>query len=136
MKKLNSWIVACLSIALAACSTVSSQEPVDLLKNKVNNSPNQPPLIKPLCPAPTKKKNPLNVSLYNPGIKPVQNYKVLGQESISKFNQSGIKRQKANIHDLMRTIAAAMGGDAVINLKYDKKIVSGTVIKYENQEMA
>jgi hypothetical protein len=133
MKNVYLGLFISLSLILSACSSINSQEPVDLSGKSTLNSPL---LIKPKCPPPPKKKNPMNVSLYTPGIKPQKNYLVLGNETISKFNQNGIKRQKANIHDLLRNIAASMGGDAVINLRYDQKMVSGTVIKYKNKGLA
>lgn len=76
-------------------------------------------------------KNPMTVSFYPTGKDPKHPYVVLGKETISKYNVVGIKRQEASIHDAMRNLAAAMGGDAVINIQLDGKTVTGTVIAYE-----
>jgi hypothetical protein len=77
-----------------------------------------------------KKKNPLRVSFYTKAY-PKTPYTVVGEESISKFNQGGIKRQEAHLHDAMRELAAAMGGDAVIDIKSDGKSISGTVVAFQ-----
>lgn len=79
-------------------------------------------------------KDPLTVTMYNDSQKPSNRYKILGTETISKFNYNGIKRQIASIHDAMRNLAAKMGGDAVINIAHDDKTVTGTVISYENNK--
>ena len=34
----------------------------------------------------------------------------------------------------MRELAAAMGGDAIINIKHDSKSISGTVVAYQQAE--
>lgn len=135
MKKLPLLVIASLSLILSACSSISEQQPVDALTGKPDNLK---PYPIPHCPAP-KKKNPINVSIYTKEIHLTHPYKVIGLETVSKYNVVGIKRQEGNIKDTMRTIAAAMGGDAIINLKYEKHVVRGTVITYKDktdQEMA
>jgi hypothetical protein len=134
MKMIQFLIVVVLSSVLAACSNVSQQQPVDVL---TGTSSNLKPYPVPHCPPP-KKKDPLNVSFYTKG-KPNQHYQVVGLETVSKYNNSGIKRQEAIIKDTMRNLAAAMGGDAIINLQYEKHLVKGTVVKFDNtseQKMA
>ncbi len=61
-------------------------------------------------------------------------YKIIGQTSIPEYNPGGIKRQAACLYDTLRTLAASMGGDAIINIVYDNKKVTGTVIAYEPSE--
>jgi hypothetical protein len=80
-----------------------------------------------------KEKNPLTVAMYTHRQKPSDPYKILGTETISKFNYNGIKRQIAIIHDAMRNLAAKMGGDAIINIAHDDKTVTGTVITYQDK---
>ncbi|SRR5579883_1577978 len=93
---------------------------------------------KPMVAAPIKspdcfcKKNPLKVSFYTTG-HPSMPYKVIGVEHISEYNMGGNKRQEANIQDGMRELAAAMGGDAVINIKKDSKIITGTVVAFQKE---
>jgi len=82
---------------------------------------------------PTAHKNPMNVSFYPKGANPEAPYTVIGDATISKYNKVGIKRQEANIHDAMRSTAASMGGDAIINVKRNDKTVSGTVIAYQSK---
>lgn len=76
------------------------------------------------------KKNPLTVSFYTKG-QPKMPFEVIGEESISKFNMGGHKRQEAYIRDGMRELAAAMGGDAIIDIKHDSKTITGTVVAFK-----
>jgi hypothetical protein len=79
-------------------------------------------------------KSPMKVAFYTKS-KPNLPYNVIGNESISKFNAGGNKRQEANIRDGMRELAAAMGGDAIINIKHNDNSISGTIVAYqENKE--
>lgn len=83
-------------------------------------------------PPTSLKKNPIAVAFYDN--KPTTPYKVIGTETVSKYNGVGIKRQEASIHDAMRNLAAAMGGDAIIDVMHDDKTVTGTVIGFENNK--
>lgn len=90
-----------------------------------------PPIPKKQIATP-KKKNPITVTFYRKGQKPEMPYRILGTETVSKFNTVGIKRQEASIRDVMRNLAASMGGDAVINIQRDDKSVFGTIIAYQD----
>lgn len=105
-----------LSLSLMSCAT-----------------PIQPQNTRPAgCPA-HLVKNPTRVAFFNKeSIK--HPYNVLGKESISKYNLGGNKRQEAHIRDAMRELAAAMGGDAVIDIKHDEKSITGTVIAFQKEK--
>lgn len=75
-------------------------------------------------------KNPLTISLHKKSHQTNKAYTVVGQETVSKYNKGGIKRQEAHLRDTMREIAAAMGGDAVIDIKHDGKTITGTVVAF------
>lgn len=79
------------------------------------------------------KKDPIAVSVYPAGKKLGTPYKVLGEATVSKYNASGIKRQDAVIHDAMRTMAASMGGDAIIDIKRTGKAVIGKIIAWQSK---
>ncbi len=106
-----------LSFNLIGCATNTNKE-----KKTTHLSKNTP------------TKNPLAVALYSGQKKPEKPYVVLGKGSVSKYNQVGIKRQEANIRDVMRHMAAKLGGDAVINISHDANTVTGTVIAFKSQE--
>lgn len=134
MKEFRFIGIACLTILLSACSTIKAEHPVDITKTEkpaATTCQKAKAKVKATCP---KNKNPINVSLYTKGEKPKNSYKILGIEAVSKYNRVGIKKQEACIHDSLRSLAAKMGGDAVINIKYDKKIVEGTVITYQKNK--
>lgn len=84
----------------------------------------------PAMPATRIKKNPIAVSFYPKGKNPGMPYTVIGEAAVSKYNASGIKRQDAVIHDAMRTLAASMGGDAVIDVKHTNQSVVGQVVAW------
>lgn len=82
----------------------------------------------------TIQKNPLTVALFKGKEKPKKPYVILGKETISKYNKVGIKRQEANILDVMRHMAASAGGDAIINISHDAKTVTGTIIAFKTTQ--
>lgn len=80
-----------------------------------------------------KKKDPMEVSFY-PNEKTLNApYTVIGEAVVSKYNTRGIKRQDATIHDAMRTVAASMGGDAIIDIQGTRETVVGKVIAYHSK---
>jgi hypothetical protein len=76
-------------------------------------------------------KNPINVAFYNKGKAPTHPYQVIAKESVSQYNMGGIKRQEAIIHDVLRQLAASVGGDAVINITKDNGKICGEVVKFK-----
>ncbi len=107
---------------LSACSTLDNSSSI-FKKQKKQPMVSQTAL---------NQKDPLNVAVFN-NTQPTTPYTVLGKAIISEYNPRGIKRQEACVHDAMRNLAATMGGDAVINLNKNDKIITGTVIAFENE---
>jgi hypothetical protein len=76
----------------------------------------------------TFSEDPATISLYTPDKIPPASYHVVGEAIVSRYNPVGIMRQKAIIHDHLRSLAASMGGNAIINIRKNRKYVMGTVI--------
>jgi hypothetical protein len=125
MKTLYRLIVLYTGAVLTGCAMNTDQPTIDTTHKTHVSSAN--------IPHKAKLKNPLSISFYQKGSAIKRPYKIIGTESVSKFNMVGIKRQEAIIQDNMRKIAAAMGGDAVIDIKRHKKMVTGTIVSYENK---
>lgn len=126
MRILYLLIAVYTGLFLSACSIIASSH--DQTANRQNATPAT------AKQAAIKLKNPLTVAVYTKKQPLPVPYTILGKATISKYNLGGIKRQEAYIHDAMRTLAASMGGDAVINLNKDNKTVTGTVIAYQPEK--
>lgn len=87
---------------------------------------------KPTQQAAAQTKDPFAVAVYSKD--PPLPYTVVGTAVVSEYNHSGIKRQEACIRDAMRNKAAKMGGDAVIHLDKDGKMVRGTVVAFQSEK--
>lgn len=123
-------VVFYVSFILSGCSSISappSNHPVEQSTAKT-----APPTT---SKHQTKKKDPMTVSFYRKGENPNAPYVVIGEAKVSKYNRGGIKRQDAMIHDAMRTVAASMGGDAIIDIKRTPQSVVGKVIVYQSKIM-
>lgn len=119
-------LVVIAGLLLSGCSSINAVQPTN---NQTNNTAQND------IPIPHCKKNPMEVSFYTNGENPENPYTVVGQATVSKYNAGGIKRQQAVIHDAMRSAAASMGGDAIINIKRNEKAVTGTVISYQQPKI-
>jgi hypothetical protein len=112
MRTLYLLTIIYIALITAACTTTSYKPTTQTTTPKVS------------------PRDPLNVSLLTKE-KPARPYTVLGKTTISKFNVAGIKRQEAIMRDIMRQRAAALNGDAVIDVKNNDKEISATVIAYK-----
>lgn len=116
MKKLSFLLILGFTMSVISCSTV----------NPHSTSPHHTTLAK--TSGSRKPIDPISVAIYSKDKKPDAPYQVVGLTKISKFNQGGNLRQEATLHDLMRQVASALGGNAVINVKDHKKSVTATVV--------
>lgn len=114
-----------ISLSLTSCTSVEHPAP-----NPVQKTIPKHQLKKAPC---ADNKSPIAVSFYTK-TRPKSEYIILGQETISKFNDRGYKRQEAFIRDGMRELAAGMGGDAIIDIKHDAKTISATVIAFKKND--
>lgn len=119
--KISCTLMVIMGLALSGCASIHATH------NQTQNTQKTSPPTKQ-CP----HKNPMEVSFYSNGKNPANPYTVVGSATVSKYNSAGNKRQEATIHDAMRSAAAEMGGDAIINVKRNEKTVSGTVIAYHS----
>lgn len=117
------YLALCTTLFLSACSTTPPSATTTPLPTKL-----------------TAAKNPITVAVYTqPKKLSAIPYKIIGKTSISEYNLGGIKRQEACLNDTLRTLAASMGGDAIIDIIHNNKKVTGTVIAYQpskKQKMA
>lgn len=58
-------------------------------------------------------------------------YRIIGKETVSRYNVLGMERQPRSLDELLRRHAASMGGDAVMNISKDSQKVEATVISFE-----
>jgi uncharacterized protein YceK len=106
-------LVVVIGLVISGCSSMSSVHSTDQALPQKSH------------------KNPMEVSVYSNDKNLQHPYTILGDATVSKFNTAGHKRQEATIHDAMRSTAASMGGDAIINIKRSDKTVSGTVVAFQ-----
>ena len=125
MRILGMLVLSGVFCALTSCSSVNTTHTAIAPKPAHQAQANT---------ATTTKKDPAVISFYTNGNNPKNAYTVLGLANISRTNRVGIKRQDAVIHDAMRTAAAKLGGDAVIEVSRNNQAVVGKIICYHSKE--
>lgn len=76
-------------------------------------------------------KNPNTVALYTKEKEPHTAYRVIGVAKVSKYNMLGMQRQEATLHEMVRNLAASIGGDGVININQTHDGLEANVIKFQ-----
>jgi hypothetical protein len=126
---MKQWICVAIIFAapliLTSCAT-SSHLPTQVASNYIQQQ-DIVALGKESYPA----KNPQQVALYGNNQSPHTGYRVIGQASVAKHNLFGIARQKETIDTMLKSLAASIGGDGLINVKKIGDNTEASVIAYE-----
>jgi hypothetical protein len=122
----SAFIVFCLAFTLNACTTTTPSRPQQA-RNSIKHGETLVSYVTPLHKA--KRGNEVAFYSHESSIK--RPYRIIGKETVSRYNFIGIKRHSHRVDELMKNLAAAMGGDAIINISSDQQKVEGTVISFE-----
>src|SRR5438128_1039876 len=76
-------------------------------------------------------KNPRNIALYNAINKPMMPYRIIGVATVARHNIIGLNREDTTINDMMKKLAASVGGDGLININEGRNGIEGTIIQYQ-----
>jgi hypothetical protein len=76
-------------------------------------------------------KNPQQITLYTKEQTPITPYRIIGIARVSHYNAFGLARETNTVHSLMKTLAASIGGDGLINIQKGKDQTEGHVIAYQ-----
>lgn len=117
-------ITIALSSLLNACA--SPRYPTQLASNLIHRQ-----TIKTTTKELYPPKNPILVTLYHPEKKILTPYKVIGVAKVSKYNLVGVKREEPIIHEMMKKLAASIGGDGLIDLNTNNDAMQANVIAYQ-----
>lgn len=77
-----------------------------------------------------RPKNPKYVTLYSKEQKLLTPYRVIGIATISKYNLLGKKRPQETLDDMLKNLAASLGGDALINVTNKGDSIQGHIIQF------
>lgn len=62
---------------------------------------------------------------------PQKAYRIIGVATVSKYNLFGIPREEAMLNNMMKDLAASIGGDGIINISQKGDNLQATIIAYE-----
>lgn len=116
----------CFAFALTGCATTTTSR-----SHHAKNGLKQGEVRIAYLTSHHKPKSKHGVAFYTKPSHIKHPYRIIGKETISRYNFIGLERQGRTIDELLRNWAASMGGDAVINITADKQKIEGTVISFE-----
>ena len=76
-------------------------------------------------------KNPQQITLYDSKNTPETSYRVIGTATVSRYNLIGMQRNDVTLQQMIKTLAAANGGDGIINIERETHQISGDIIAYQ-----
>lgn len=114
------------TLALQSCASQQSHSPTQMASNFIN-SQSVTKTTTERYPA----KNPQGVRLYTENVSPHTAYRVIGIAKVSKRNMLGAPRADSDIANRMKTLAASIGGDGLINLDANQDVAQAHVIAFQ-----
>jgi hypothetical protein len=113
------FVLTFLICLLFGCSTIS--QPLKCVKSPTASKSEK-----------TKKYTSTNPKLikFTVNNKVNHQYQKIATISVNHYNLVGVKRQAGVINDLIRTYAAELGGNAVINIHTERNAEIGEVIRF------
>jgi hypothetical protein len=76
-------------------------------------------------------KNPTTVAMYTKDTSPHTAYRVIGVAKVSKYNLIGLQRQENTINDMMKDLAASIGGDGLIDMSENHENIEAKIIAFQ-----
>jgi hypothetical protein len=112
------------ALMLTGCSTTTSttQMAANLINKQAVNTIDQGNY-----PA----KNPARVALYTQDKIPHTAYRIIGQARVSRYNFLGMQREDVTMHDMMKRLAASVGGDGLIDIQNNADSMQANVIAFQ-----
>ena len=113
-----------VALMLGGCGT-THQSPTQMANNLLNKQT----VVATSTPLPAK--NPNHVAIYTNDKTPRTAYRVIGVATVSKTNLLGMLREEATMHSMMKTLAASIGGDGVMDITHSQDSIKANVIAFQ-----
>ena len=117
-------MVVLIALLIGGCSTGRSTTQV--ASNFINKQ-QVVMLIKDTYPP----KNPRLITLYANDQSPHTAYRVIGIATVSKHNLLGMERREPLLKNMMKNLAASVGGDGLIEVKNKNDTIEAQVIQFQ-----
>lgn len=125
MRMPNLIIVSAIAMLIGGCTT-TGQSGTQVAANFIHRQ-NVIPTTSETYPA----KNPQTVAVYSKEHKPLTPYRIIGEATISKYNLLGMQRQENTLNKMMKSLAASMGGDGIMNVSMNNDHMKASIIQYQ-----
>lgn len=117
------------TLLLGSCSTTGQSTGPSTIQTASNFINRQH--IVTVTPIAYPPKNPKQVALFTPDKAPHAAYRVIGVATVSKYNALGMKRHDETMSDMMKSLAASIGGDGLINVNSNDEAMEAKVIAFQ-----
>ena len=126
MKITQRFVIAGVATLLLNACASQGQSPTRMASNFINNES-----VIPTSNADYPAKDPQTVALYQNNDSPHAPYRIIGMASVMRHNLLGMERTDATMQQMMKQLAANMGGDGLINVDKNPDALKAHIIAYQ-----
>ncbi|HLB43006.1 MAG TPA: hypothetical protein VJN02_09215 [Gammaproteobacteria bacterium] len=126
MKRIYRMVASAGMITLLISCSTTGKSPTQVASNFINGQ-SVVHTTKETYPA----RNPQQVALYIGDKTPHTAYRVIGIAKISRYNLLGLKRQNAALENMMKKLAASIGGDGIIDIYTNNDSMQANIIQFQ-----
>lgn len=125
MRTLKLMTTVTVTLLLQSCST-PSRYPTEVASNIIHRQS-----VVSTVPMDFPVKGAHQVAIFTEARTPHAPYRIIGVAKVSKYNLLGMQRQDDTMHSMIKTLAASIGGDGVIDIDHTSDGMQAKVIAFQ-----
>lgn len=125
MRMLNAFLLTATVVSLLTGCTTKGQSTTQLATNFLQRQH-----ITSTTDEIYPPKNAKTVAVFTNEKAPISAYRIIGVAKISKYNMLGLPRPSSTMNEMMKKLAASIGGDGIMNVSNNEEGMEAKVIAF------
>lgn len=121
-----SYQIIAISVIVLLTSCASQKSPTQMASNFLNRQS-----VEMTTKETYTARNPKAITLFTEQKTPHTAYRVIGIATVSRYNLIGVERKNNTLEEMIKSLAASVGGDGLIDIQTDRESIRANVIQFQ-----